>query len=191
MQPWTKLSNPNVTNCWNCWHLMVLKSDFMTGLHWNLCSTGPYPQNSYLRRKEIIWMRRVYVAFARVEPHLWDYFFFFLLKQDSHFIVCLKPVVFGFYWNGGLSWIEGAMKLQLFKAFNYHTVIPIASTALCKKCKLWKKWKPHYRSSCFSKQQYQDAMRAHKAGRPVNLSDLPVPPGRNIILFRILYQLLG
>ncbi|KAF7657060.1 hypothetical protein LDENG_00032390 [Lucifuga dentata] len=25
--------------------------------------------------------------------------------------------------------------------------------------------------------QYQDAMRAHKAGRPVNLSDLPVPPG--------------
>uniref|UniRef100_A0A8D3CPK8 Coiled-coil and C2 domain-containing protein 1B n=1 Tax=Scophthalmus maximus TaxID=52904 RepID=A0A8D3CPK8_SCOMX len=25
--------------------------------------------------------------------------------------------------------------------------------------------------------QYQDAIRAHKAGRPVNLSDLPVPPG--------------
>ncbi|XP_072240424.1 coiled-coil and C2 domain-containing protein 1A [Leuresthes tenuis] len=25
--------------------------------------------------------------------------------------------------------------------------------------------------------QYQDAMRAHKAGRPVNLTDLPVPPG--------------
>ncbi|KAI1886638.1 hypothetical protein AGOR_G00197870 [Albula goreensis] len=25
--------------------------------------------------------------------------------------------------------------------------------------------------------QYQDSMRAHKAGRPVNLSDLPVPPG--------------
>ncbi|KAM9769730.1 coiled-coil and C2 domain-containing protein 1A [Menidia menidia] len=25
--------------------------------------------------------------------------------------------------------------------------------------------------------QYQDAMRAHKVGRPVNLSDLPVPPG--------------
>lgn len=25
--------------------------------------------------------------------------------------------------------------------------------------------------------QYQDAVRAHKAGRPVNLSDLPVPPG--------------
>uniref|UniRef100_A0A3B4T9R8 Coiled-coil and C2 domain-containing protein 1B n=1 Tax=Seriola dumerili TaxID=41447 RepID=A0A3B4T9R8_SERDU len=26
------------------------------------------------------------------------------------------------------------------------------------------------------KQQYQDSIRAHKAGRPVNLSDLPVPP---------------
>lgn len=25
--------------------------------------------------------------------------------------------------------------------------------------------------------QYQDAMKAHKAGRPVNLSDLPMPPG--------------
>ncbi|KAG7223791.1 hypothetical protein INR49_026474 [Caranx melampygus] len=25
--------------------------------------------------------------------------------------------------------------------------------------------------------QYQDAIRAHKAGRPVNMSDLPVPPG--------------
>ncbi|XP_029008709.1 coiled-coil and C2 domain-containing protein 1A [Betta splendens] len=25
--------------------------------------------------------------------------------------------------------------------------------------------------------QYQDAIRAHKAGRPINLSDLPVPPG--------------
>ncbi|XP_052362035.1 uncharacterized protein LOC127922354 [Oncorhynchus keta] len=25
--------------------------------------------------------------------------------------------------------------------------------------------------------QYQDAIRSHKAGRPVNLADLPVPPG--------------
>lgn len=27
-------------------------------------------------------------------------------------------------------------------------------------------------------QQYQDAIKAHKAGRSVNLSDLPVPPGK-------------
>lgn len=31
--------------------------------------------------------------------------------------------------------------------------------------------------SPFPLQQYQDAIRAHKAGRPVNLADLPVPPG--------------
>lgn len=31
---------------------------------------------------------------------------------------------------------------------------------------------------CLFLQQYQDAIKAHKAGRPVNLSDLPVPPGK-------------
>uniref|UniRef100_A0A3B5M4U8 Coiled-coil and C2 domain-containing protein 1B n=1 Tax=Xiphophorus couchianus TaxID=32473 RepID=A0A3B5M4U8_9TELE len=29
----------------------------------------------------------------------------------------------------------------------------------------------------FPKQQYQDSIKAHSAGRPVNLNDLPVPPG--------------
>lgn len=27
-------------------------------------------------------------------------------------------------------------------------------------------------------QQYQDAIRAHKAGRAVDVAELPVPPGR-------------
>lgn len=31
---------------------------------------------------------------------------------------------------------------------------------------------------CLFLQQYQDAIKAHKAGRSVNLSDLPVPPGK-------------
>jgi len=32
-------------------------------------------------------------------------------------------------------------------------------------------------------------MRAHKAGRPVNLTDLPVPPGNsvNAVLWRVLF----
>lgn len=36
----------------------------------------------------------------------------------------------------------------------------------------------------FAQQQYQDAIRAHKAGRPVTLSDLPVPPGNFPGVFR-------
>lgn len=30
-------------------------------------------------------------------------------------------------------------------------------------------------------QQYQDAIRAHKAGRKVNFSELPVPPGKFVV----------
>lgn len=39
----------------------------------------------------------------------------------------------------------------------------------------------------FPKQQYQDSIKAHSAGRPVNLNDLPVPPGNFLdILCRVL-----
>lgn len=35
---------------------------------------------------------------------------------------------------------------------------------------------------CSWLQQYQDAIKAHKAGRPVNLAELPVPPGNACLL---------
>lgn len=42
---------------------------------------------------------------------------------------------------------------------------------------LWHIWA----ASLIDSQQYQDAIRAHKAGRPIDLSDLPVPPGSVLI----------